>query len=158
MKTDATNTDGLLRGLLGRIAFVTPAGRPAGCCFKALEALRSRRVAGARVECQECGQTLKAVILGEHRAGRDDVLARGLGAGMAIAKEAERSYRLGGVFASRGLVSPSEIEAALSRAGLSADAPAESEFGWWAGEVPDCALLVEAERGVWLVLQEIAVG
>ncbi len=158
MKTDTTNTEDLLRGLLGRIAFATPAGRPAGCCFKALGALRSRRVAGVRVECSECGQTLKAVILGEHRAGRDDLLARGLGAGTAIAKEAERSYRIGGVFVSKELVSPLEIEAALSRAGLSPGVPIESEFGWWAGEVPDGALCVEAERGVWLVLQEIAVG
>lgn len=154
MKT-ATNTEELMRALLGRVAFAAPAGAPRGCCFRTLESLRPRRAAGARQECPECGQVLKAVLLGAGRAGRDDVLARGASAGAAIAKEAAVGYRVAGVFVSKGAVSPGEIEAALSKAGLAPGAPAASEFGWWAGTAPDGALAVEAERGVWLVLQEI---
>ncbi len=55
-------------------------------------------------------------------------------------------------------MSPSGTENALSKAVLFTGAPTESEFGWWAGRAPDGALLVEAERGIWLVLQEIDVG
>jgi hypothetical protein len=158
MTAGATNTEDLVRRCLGRVGFTAPAGRLAACCFKALEAWRDRRAAGARCECPECGQVLKAVLLGGHRAGRDDVLARGDGAAGAIAKEAEPSYRIAGVFLSRAHVSPAAVEAALSRAGLAPGGPVETEFGWWAGAAPDGALGVEAERGVWLVLEEIAVG
>ncbi|MCC6311577.1 MAG: hypothetical protein IT345_11790 [Trueperaceae bacterium] len=153
MKTTATNTEELMRSLLGRVAFAAPVGAPRGCCLRALEATRSRRAAGARHECPECGQVLKGVWLGAGRAGRDDVLARGAGA--AIAKEAAVGYRVAAVFVSKGAASPGEIDAALSRAGLAPGAPAASEFGWWAGTAPDGALAVEAEPGVWLVLQEI---
>lgn len=165
MKTTTTNTpacrargagrEDLVRGLLGRIAFEAPAGAPRGCCFKTLADGQARRAAGTRHECLECGQLLKAVLLGPGRAGRDDVLARGPGGAAAIAKEADVGYRVAGVFVSKGAVSPSEMEVALSKTGLSTGAPAESEFGWWAGGAPDGALLVEAERGVWLVLEEI---
>jgi hypothetical protein len=159
MRTTATNTEDLVRGLLGRVAFEAPAGAPRGCCFKTLEDGRGpRAAAGTRRECPECGQLLKAVLLGARRGGRDDVLARGPGGAAAIAKEADPGYRIAGVFVSKGLVSPSDLEAALSRAGFSVGAPAETEFGWWAGAAPDGALLVEAARGVWIVLQEVMVG
>lgn len=159
MKTTMTNTEDMVRGLLGRIAFEVSAGAPRGCCFKTLADGRSRRgAAGTRRECPECGQLLKAVLLGPGRAGRNDVLARGPDGAAAIAKEADAGYRVAGVFVAKGAVSPSEMERALSKTGLSTGAPAESEFGWWAGAAPDGALLVEAERGIWLVLQEIDVG
>ncbi len=159
MKTTKTNTEELVRGLLGRIAFEAPAGTPGGCCVKTLTDARGPRVpAGTRRECPECGQLLKAVLLGTGRAGRNDVLACGPDGATAIAKEADAGYRVAGLFVSKGDVSPTEMEVALSKAGLSAGAPAESEFGWWAGRAPDGAMLVEAERGIWLVLQEIDVG
>jgi hypothetical protein len=138
VKPTTKTPEDLVKRLLGGIAFEAPAGVPRGCCLKALAHGGHRRTAaGARYECPECGQVVKAVLLGAGRAGRDDVLARGPGAGTAIAKESDTDYRIAGTFVSKEYVSPPELEAALSRAGFSPGALVESEFGWWAGGTPD---------------------
>lgn len=152
-----TKTTDLVRGLLGRMAFTVPAGRPEACCVKSLESWRGRRAVGARRECLECGQILKAVLLDAHSAGRDDILPRGPGPA-AVAKEAEPGYRVVGAFVSKTGLSPEAVPAALSTAGRSDASPEETEFGWWAGLAPDGAYLVEAERGVWVVLERTEGG